>query len=147
MRCSRRFLLSCPASEDCSEEAFPSSVAVVSLRHTIGFQSCEQLANQRQMASRRLASRCQRSATCNASGAPSVAPYVKESPRSRLKISTPRWRDNQSRNDSLLRSGSKSIGRRVSRSQRIVPSVCRLRKAKSSKPSTLGTGCFSAIVR
>jgi len=71
--------------------------------------------------SERFLSKCQRSATCLALGAPCLAPSANEPPRSRLMSSTPGWESLHFLNVSASRSGSKSMGTRRSRSMRIAP--------------------------
>ena len=78
--------------------------------------------------------RCQRSATCTASGAASPAAWAYAVARSRETTSTPGRARSQAATVAASRSGSRSITRRRSRSTRMVPYREPLRKAKSSTP-------------
>lgn len=75
----------------------------------------------RSRASRRFFTMWKRSATCNAWGAPSVAPRVYSVERSRLMTSMPGCYCNHCARVSAVRSGSSSIGQCSSKSISMVP--------------------------
>ena len=77
--------------------------------------------SRRTRTSRRFLSKCQRSANCTACGAPSVAPLIYSSPRSRLMISICGCCFKYAAKPSDERVGNIAIGRRRSRSQISVP--------------------------
>ena len=90
--------------------------------------------------SSKLFSRCQRSATCDAEGAPLAIASAKAPARSRLTTCTVGCRRSHAATVSASRVGSRSTTRPASRSQRIVPYRCPFFQAHSSIPSTRGDG-------
>ncbi len=92
----------------------------------------------RSSASRRLRSRCQRSATCSAPDAPAVAPWAYSVERSRAMVRTPGWVRSQCWIMSAVRSGTRSTGQYRSRSPKMVPKRRPFRSVKASVPRTRG---------
>jgi len=83
-------------------------------------------------------SRCKRSATWTAAGAPCCTPSAYSPPRSRLTTWTPGCSRSHAAPAPAERSGKRSTTRWRSRSTRIVPYVRPVRKAKSSTERTVG---------
>src|SRR5215203_319408 len=84
----------------------------------------------------RLRRRCQRSATCRASGAPALAPSRQTFERSRPTTSTLGCCPSHRAMDSTECPSNRSTTRRRSRSTRMVPEAWPLLKPKSSTPTT-----------
>jgi hypothetical protein len=93
--------------------------------------------SQRSIISRRFWSKCHRSQTWTALGAPIAAPRVYSLERSRVITSTEPRSLSQAARLSAVRSGSRSTTRRASRSTRIVPPVPRFNR---------GTGADTVLV-
>lgn len=100
----------------------------------------------RSKVSRRLTSKCQRSATCWAWGTPKVMPRVYSPDRSRATVFTLVCAFNHSARVSAVRSSSRSTTRRRWRSTKIVPYTRPRRLAQSSTPRTKGASLVGSDV-